>query len=144
MKISLEETAKELSERNIRPSIQRVRILAYMKENLCHPTVEKIYNDLHPEIPSLSKTTVYNTLNLFLAAGLVRMLNIEENEIRYDIVMKTHGHFKCESCGEIFNFRINIDDFPADDLNGFTIKDKDVYFKGVCPKCRKEKVKEAE
>jgi Fe2+ or Zn2+ uptake regulation protein len=58
--------------------------------------------------------------------------------------MKTHGHFKCESCGEIFNFRINIDDFPADDLNGFTIKERDVYFKGVCPKCRKEKVKEAE
>ncbi|WP_265821205.1 Fur family transcriptional regulator [Geovibrio ferrireducens] len=144
MKNTNENTAAELAEKNIRPSFQRVRILAYMKENLCHPTVEKIYHDLHTEIPSLSKTTVYNTLNLFVEAGLVRVLNIEDNETRYDIVMKSHGHFKCESCGEIFNFRINLDDFAADELGGFRINDRNVYFKGICPACQKAKNKEVE
>ncbi|MGE4497538.1 MAG: Fur family transcriptional regulator [Deferribacterales bacterium] len=143
MKHTNEETAAELAEKNIRPSFQRVRILAYMKENLCHPTVERIYQDLHAEIPSLSKTTVYNTLNLFVESGLVRILNIEDNETRYDIVMKSHGHFKCESCGKIFNFRIDIDSFNTEELGGFRINDKNVYFKGICPECRKEENKEA-
>jgi len=87
------------------------------------------------EIPSLSKTTVYNTLNSFVEAHLVRVITIEDNETRYDIVMENHGHFKCESCGGIYNFSVNIDSLEYDELNDFVISKRDVYFKGVCSKC---------
>jgi len=58
---------------------------------------------------SLSKTTVNNTLRILVGTGLIRIITIEDNEIRYDIVVENHGHFKCESCGTIYNFRIDVD-----------------------------------
>lgn len=83
----------------------------------------------------MSKSTVYNTLTSFMEAQLVRVITIEENETRYDIITHNHGHFKCDSCGAIYDFKINIDDFTAGELSGFQIYDKNVYFKGICPKC---------
>ena len=63
------------------------------------------------------------------------MITIEDHETRYDIMMENHGHFKCESCGNIYNFAIPIDDIAVNDLNGFQINYKGVYFKGICPRC---------
>jgi Fur family peroxide stress response transcriptional regulator len=135
MKPSFEDLMHELVIRKIRPSHQRIKILEYLMEHPCHPTVDQIFNDLQKEIPTLSKSTVYNTLTSFMEAQLVRVITIEENETRYDIITHNHGHFKCDSCGAIYDFKINIDDFTAGELSGFQIYDKNVYFKGICPKC---------
>jgi Fe2+ or Zn2+ uptake regulation protein len=109
-----------------------------MTNNRCHPTVDQIYNDLHKEILSLSKTTIYNTLNTLIEASLVKVITIEDNETRYDLATNNHGHFKCQSCGNIYDFEINIDSFDSKDLDNFRINNKDVYFKGICPNCCKE------
>ncbi len=135
MKITFEHLFKELKNKNIRLSHQRLKVLEYVANHRCHPTVEQIYTNLHNEIPTLSKTTVYNTLNALVEAGMVRLITIGDNEGRYDINTDNHGHFKCESCGEIFDFDINIDSFNSKDLRGFNITKKDVYFKGICPRC---------
>jgi Fur family peroxide stress response transcriptional regulator len=127
--------ANELKKRNIRLSPRRLRVVAYLCQNLVHPTVDQIYVDLHREFPTLSRTTIYNTLHLLAEAGLVRVLSIDDNETRYDIVTELHGHFRCGECGAIFNFGLNPDALAADGLEGFKVTDKDVYFKGVCPKC---------
>ena len=42
-----------------------------------HPTVDEIYQALVDHIPTLSKTTVYNTLRLLMEHGVVRMLTID-------------------------------------------------------------------
>lgn len=73
-------------------------------------------------------------------AGLVKVLNIEDNELRYDAHTDNHGHFKCESCGEIFDFDIDFDSFITKDLGNFKIKEKDIYFKGICPICLENRV----
>lgn len=135
MKIVFEDLLKELKNNNIRLSHQRLKVLEYLVLNQFHPTVDQIYNGLHKDVPTLSKTTVYNTLNSLTEAGLVRVLNIEDNETRYDINTHNHGHFKCQKCKEIYDFNIDMDSFDTCDLNDFEIKDKNVYFKGVCPKC---------
>lgn len=139
MKPTFAELSTALISRKLRPSHQRIKILEYLLNQQSHPTVEQIFSDLHKEIPTLSKSTVYNTLNLFIAAKLVRLLTIEDNETRYDLLMDKHGHFKCETCGTIYDFKINIDDFIADELSDFKINEKDVYFKGVCPRCLSNK-----
>lgn len=125
----------ELAKKNIRPSHQRIKVLEYLINNQCHPTVDQIFNELHNEIPTLSKSTVYNTVNSLLEAQLVRLITIEDHESRYDVIVENHGHFKCNSCGNIYNFHINIDDFSSGELAGFQIDDKNVYFKGICSQC---------
>jgi len=139
MKLTFAELSTELVKKNLRPSHHRIKILEYLLDKQGHPSVDQIFNDLHKEIPTLSKSTVYNTLNLFVTARLVRMLTIEDNETRYDLIIDKHGHFKCESCGTIYDFKINIDDFIADELSDFQINDQDVYFKGICPSCLSNK-----
>ena len=50
----------------IKPSLQRIAIMEYLIENRIHPTVEDIYEALYIKVPTLSKTTVYNTIKLFI------------------------------------------------------------------------------
>ena len=133
--VAIDSFAEILIAHHISPSQPRLLILKYLIENQCHPTVDQIFISLRPAIPSLSKATVYNTLNAFIEAKLVRPLTIEDKETLYDIVMENHGHFKCSACGGIINFAVDIDRFVADDLREFHITAKNVYFDGLCPAC---------
>lgn len=135
MNITFESLLEQLKLKNIRLSHQRLKVLEYLVNNRIHPTVDQIFSQLRKEIPTLSKTTVYNTLDTLVEAGIVKVITIEDNETRYDIDTKSHGHFKCESCGTIYDFAINIDSFDIKDLEGFKVYSKEVYFKGICKNC---------
>lgn len=130
-----------LKKNNIKPSYHRIKIMEYLVTKNNHPTADEIYNELVKEIPTLSKTTVYNTLNLLIKAKLVRLITIEDYEMRYDANILNHGHFKCEVCGKIFDFSINIDSAEIAGLSKFIINEKHVYIKGICPSCIKNKNK---
>lgn len=126
---------QELKQRNIQPSIQRLKVLEYLYHHRTHPTVDQIFQDLHQELPTLSKATVYNTLRALMKAELVRVITIEDNETRYDIQVDDHGHLKCDECGTIYNFHIFKESLCSDDLDRFQIRERNVYFKGICPSC---------
>lgn len=135
MVVTIEFLTDELLKKGIRPSYQRIRVLEYLHEKKGHPTVDEIFLFLSSEIPSLSKATIYNTLHTFVEVGLARTIGIDGDEMRYDITLTNHGHFKCDVCGTITNFAIDIDRYPAHELDQFEIKDKNVYFNGICPNC---------
>lgn len=135
MKTTIKDLTNLLLEKNIRPSHQRIKILEYLLENKDHPTVDMIYSALHEDIPTLSKTTVYNTLNLFIEANLVKSLSIEDHEARYDIVTDEHGHFKCTNCNQIYDLSIDSSSLIEGELNKFKINEMNIYLKGLCPKC---------
>jgi len=113
-----------------------VKIFEYLVLRKNHPTVDEIFKDLVKEIPTLSKATVYNTLDLFKRSGLAIVVTIEDNKTRYDAEVSVHGHFKCENCGTIFDFPVDEKALCSDTLGDFMITEKNVYFKGICPKCR--------
>ena len=135
MKIQLDQIKEKLLQHNIRPSFQRIKVLEFLYNHDIHPTVDEIYLTLGLEIPSLSKATVYNTLHALIEGGLARVISIDEIEMRYEVMNKSHGHFKCERCGCIFNFAIELDRIPIDGLDQFSIKEKSIFFKGLCPQC---------
>jgi Fur family peroxide stress response transcriptional regulator len=141
----IKDLSRKLRENNIKPSYQRVKIFEYLIERKNHPTVDMIFTDLVKEIPTLSKATVYNTLDLFKESGFARILTIEGNETRYDCEITDHGHFKCESCGNIYDFPVDLENIPIDSLKHFKIIEKNIYFKGICPECQnKNKYKKEE
>ncbi len=135
MDYSIEFLTRRLKSKAIRPSYQRIKVLEYVHQKGGHPTADDIFRALSGDIPSLSKVTVYNTLHTFVKAGLLRVVDIDDGEKRYDVTLADHGHFQCEACGTIFNFRVNIDQVPIEGLERFEITQKNVYFKGLCPNC---------
>lgn len=135
MEFQIENIGEYLKANGIKPSYQRIKIFQYLVEKRNHPTVDMIYKALCPEIPTLSKTTVYNTLNLFIEKKIVNMIVIEENETRYDSLMSIHGHFKCEKCGKIFDIDIDKKVLSEKALEDFQINEQHYYFKGICKEC---------
>lgn len=93
----------KIAEAGLRPSVQRTAIYEYLYEHPVHPTVDMIYTALSPEYPTLSKTTVYNTLKAFADHGLVQSIQIEEDKVRYDANIRPHLHFKCIRCGSVYD-----------------------------------------
>jgi len=133
--IKMESVNDYLRENNIKPSFQRIKILEYLLGTKEHPTVDTIYKALVSEIPTLSKTTVYNTLNLFVQNNITTIVTIEEKEARYDADTSIHGHFKCENCGKVYDFPLDISSLTANKLDGFVVKHQHVYYRGFCKNC---------
>ena len=130
-----ERAAELLRASGVKPSHQRMKVLSFLLSQQTHPTVEAIHSALLPQISTLSKTTVYNTLNALVEAGLVRVVHIEDNETRYDVVMGEHGHFKCERCGIVTDFEVDMNPLMQKMPDGFRVRERNVYFKGICTKC---------
>jgi Fe2+ or Zn2+ uptake regulation protein len=126
--------------KSIRPSLQRIKILEYLLKNRNHPTVEMIYNELLIEMPTLSKTTIYNTLKLFVENNVAIIINIEDNETRYDADVSVHGHFKCVQCDGVFDFAVDKDMLSFSGMEGFSIDEYHVYLKGLCRVCKSNKL----
>lgn len=138
---TLNELSNELKKNNIRLTHQRLKVLEYLSNSKNHPTVEQIYNALKKEVPSLSKTTIYNTLKYLAELSLIQVLAIDENEAHFDAATETHGHFKCSTCDKIYDFDIDMDSCETEELDNFEINEKSVYFKGICPRCLSNKNK---
>ena len=84
---------QRLVEHGIKPSLQRIAVLEYLMTHATHPTVDTIFSDLYPSIPTLSKATVYNTLKLLVQCGAVNMITIEEKNACYEDCNKRYMHF---------------------------------------------------
>ena len=139
MKLNIEKISSYLKSHDIRPSYQRMKIFEYLIVNKNHPTIDMMYKSLAPEIPTLSKTTVYNTLNLFVQKKIAIVILVEENETRYDADTSIHGHFKCDECGEVSDLNIGMDKINIPELNNYQINEHHLYFKGLCKECLKVK-----
>ena len=126
-------SAEILTSRNIRPSIPRIMIYDYLREHRTHPTADEIYSALSPAAPTLSKTTVYNTVRLLTNANVIKMITIQEQQARFDACTELHGHFLCGCCGRIYDF--DTEEPKAKLPDGFKANTKEVFFTGTCSSC---------
>lgn len=129
------DTTVYLQQHGIKPSYQRIRILDYLLTKKNHPTADMIYAELAQDIPTLSRTTVYNTMNLFLQNCIVQKIGIDEYEIRYDADISCHAHFKCDNCGKIFDLPVEDNKLKIGGLDKFKVREVQYYIKGLCPMC---------
>lgn len=71
---------------------------------LRHPTAEQLYNQVHKNNPTISKSTVYKNLNILLKNKVIRKIKLLNGEDRFDYIGEEHYHIICESCGKVFDF----------------------------------------
>ena len=127
------DSVKVLTQHNVKPSIVRILVYDFLRGTKSHPTVDEIYKELQHKVPTLSKTTVYNTVKLFVANGLIKALSIDGTQIRYDADVGHHGHFKCTRCEKVYDFQISSDsEFGLDD---FEVETREIFYTGRCKKC---------
>lgn len=134
------DVVKRLQEHNIKPSVQRIAIMTYLMEHPTHPTVDEIYTALSPSIPTLSKTTVYNTLKLLSEQGAAQTLTIDERNTCYDAKTAPHSHFLCKRCGKIYDLEYDCNVKRTVDMNmeGHKVQEVHYYYKGICQHCKEE------
>jgi len=121
---------------------QRRAILEALVFSESHPGAEDIYREVAQAHPSMSRATVYKTLDVLRRTGQVLELESREGGPgnRYDgFKPHSHPHLVCTSCGAI----VDIDEDPVKDKapewaasEGYQLHDYRVYLYGRCSRCR--------
>jgi Fur family iron response transcriptional regulator len=102
--VTTEIRARELLEqRGVRPTSQRLRVAEILLTAPRHMTAEQILATLRASDGHVSKATVYNTLNLFVAQGLAREIHADPERCVYDSTMAPHHHFRNLDTGEMID-----------------------------------------
>lgn len=132
--MNIREITELFRQNGLKATPQRIAVYKFLAENHIHPDVETVYNQVVQDNPSFSKTTVYNCLQALSSCGLLIPVKIDNEKIRYDADTSFHGHFICEKCGKIFDFKCS--DEKVFGIDGFEIRQKDVYYSGICSCCK--------
>ena len=85
----------------IQATPQRIEIAEIFLTRPQHLSAEQIIERLHEKGSSVSKATVYNTLNRFADRGLAREIMVDPVRKIYDSSTHTHQHFYNVDTGEL-------------------------------------------
>jgi Fur family transcriptional regulator, iron response regulator len=99
--------AGRLVDCGIRVTDQRLQIASILLTVPQHLTAEQIADALRHGGARVSKATVYNTLNLFAARGLIRQLSVDGTCAWFDSNVEPHYHFHDEQSGALSDVAIN-------------------------------------
>jgi len=139
--------AEILNAKGIVPTPQRVAVFEAIAGRKDHPTVDMVYAEVRKGLPTLSKTTVYTTMQLLTDRKLISAVHAEADEVRYDGMCQFHAHFKCRRCGRLYDISLPHEHRKAfaDMPPGFVLDDEELTYYGLCPNCsikpRKEKTR---
>lgn len=99
-----------LRQAGLRPTRQRVALATLLfGEGHRHMTAEELHAEALSSRLPVSLATVYNTLNQFTDAGLLREVAIEGHRSYFDTNTSNHFHFYLEDERKLF-------DIPGNDL----------------------------
>jgi Fur family peroxide stress response transcriptional regulator len=94
----------KLKEKGLKVTHQRVSVLHAMAKLRNHPTAEDIYKEVMKNNPSISFSTVYNTLNTLVENGLIKIVKTNEGKTRFDDVVDGHHHILEEKSGKVSDY----------------------------------------
>ncbi len=124
-----------------RNTIQRMKILEFLRKTKTHPNAESIYKEIIKQIPTITLATVYRNLNLLAENGEILRLEINK-EYRYDGFSHAHIHCVCQDCKKIIDIEDQnqisqvLNNIPKKD---FFPKEVEIMIKGKCKACSKKK-----
>lgn len=90
-----------LRQHGIQPSAQRIAIAECVLDTTAHPSADRVWAAARERLATLSRASVYNTLNLFVERGLLQALPLGEGAVRFDPNTHPHHHFVDEATGTV-------------------------------------------
>ncbi|MGV8056825.1 MAG: Fur family transcriptional regulator [Smithellaceae bacterium] len=128
----------QLKEKGLKITRQRLAIIDALVENrTTHPGATLIYNEAKKKAPRVSLSTVYATLKEFSANGLIKQIEFDRMENRYDGSLAEHINLICKRCGAIIDYHLPSIIEPRDIARkaGFVVTDTRMEYYGYCRDC---------
>lgn len=130
--------AETLRARGIQVTAQRLAILQAVSSHP-HITADGVADAVRNEIGAISLQSVYDTLALLVAQGLIRRIQPSGSPARFeDRVRDNHHHLICRLCGQVVDVDCAVGSAPclkASDDMGYEIDEAEVAYWGRCPDC---------
>ena len=96
-----EEAAALLRAHGIAPTRQRVAVSVVLFARRQHMAASELFRRVRADDTSISRSTVYNTLELFVEKGLLQELNFGGRSRIYDTNLAPHHHLYRVDSGQI-------------------------------------------
>tara|TARA_B110000971_G_scaffold219404_2_gene260453 strand:+ start:1200 stop:1640 length:441 start_codon:yes stop_codon:yes gene_type:complete len=96
-----------------------------------HVTADQLYSEAQAAGLSISQATIYNTLNQFQEAGLLREVHVDPSRSYFDTNTSEHHHFYVEAEGRLMDIEkhaISIDRLP-ESPEGFCVAGVDIVIR---------------
>ncbi len=113
----------------LRPTRQRLMLAEFLfSKGRRHVTAERLHAEAVDANMQISMATVYNTLNQFTDAGLLRQIGVDGSKSFFDTNATTHHHFFVDQEDRLLDIPepgVEIDELPQP-LPGYEISRVDV------------------
>mgnify|MGYP001026631886 CR=1 FL=1 len=104
-----------------------------------HASADAVFGRVAPELEHPSLQSVYNALNDFADAGLVRRIEPAGRPQLFELrVGDNHHHLVCTGCGVVVDVDCVVGEAPClspSSARGFVVREAEVTFWGMCAAC---------
>ncbi|MGO8988533.1 MAG: Fur family transcriptional regulator [bacterium] len=101
-----ESIIRKLKEKGLKLTSQRLAIIEVLVDTTpIHPSADLIYRQARKKGNRLSLSTVYATLNELSKHGIIKMLEFDRMENRYEANTTEHINLICKGCKKIMDYK---------------------------------------
>lgn len=129
-----------LDAHNLRRTTERYAILSRIMDINGHFTIEELQQMIDQDGFHVSRSTVYNTVELLMDAKMLRRHVFEGMQAQYERITLPHTHLVCAICGKVKEVRDpNFAAFMnARRFNAFNTDHYSLYVYGTCSTCARK------
>ncbi len=133
----------------LRMTTERAKILAEVSARVGHFDVESLFAQMREKGISVSRATLYRTLDIMMKCALIRKMWVGEDRFLYESayarrelprgVGGRHGHLVCEKCGKVEEFFDETVDARLEAIcwrTSFQARGRSLQVFGLCEGCR--------
>jgi Fur family ferric uptake transcriptional regulator len=134
-----EQYTSQLRARGFRMTPQRMVILHVLHHSGEHLSPVEVFEHASRDLPGLTETTVYRTLEFLAENGLAHSARTHSGHLIYEIARQDHHHLVCRKCGaEIWIDHAQLAKVynQLEASSGYRFIDSHVTFFGLCPECQ--------
>ncbi len=129
--------AERLRQAGHRVTRPRLAVLRALRELGGHRSADEVADYLAAGDEHLSRTSVYNALEVLGEVGLVMVADLGPGPARYEAAEGWHHHFVCRRCGAVADVPCVRGTKPCLEaaLPGVAVDEAQVIFRGLCAEC---------
>ena len=134
-----------LDSHNMRRTTERYAILYRIMGINGHFTVEELQQMIEQDGFHVSRSTVYNTMELLIETRILRRHVFEGMQAQYERVSMPHTHLICTTCGKVKEVKENnlAAIMNAMRFNAFNTDHYCLYVYGTCTSCARKSRRKA-